>query len=33
MKEFNAFIREFTEDVRKEYRSLARGIPHLICTR
>ena len=27
MKEFNAFIREFTEDVRKEYRDLARGAP------
>ena len=27
MKEFNAFIREFTEDVRKEYRNLARGTP------
>lgn len=27
MKEFNTFIREFTEDVRKEYRNLARGTP------
>ena len=27
MKEFNAFIREFTEDVRKEYRDLARVTP------
>lgn len=27
MKEFNSFIREFTEDVRKEYRNLARGTP------
>ncbi|MDY4474595.1 hypothetical protein [Mitsuokella sp.] len=27
MKEFNTFIREFTEDVRKEYKNLARGTP------
>ena len=27
MKEFNTFIRECTEDVRKEYRELARGTP------
>ena len=27
MEEFNTFIREFTEDVRKEYRDLARGAP------
>lgn len=27
MKEFNTFIREFTEDVRREYRELARGTP------
>lgn len=27
MKEFNAFIREFTENVRKKYRGSARGTP------